>query len=277
MENSLNFLDKHKILCHLLSPAKELLNELLIFETLDSTNDFLLSESKHFTGNIACLAEQQSKGKGRNGRSWISPLSKNIYFSLLWRFSKDLNELSGLSLITAIAVAKILKQYPIKNPIGLKWPNDILCDFKKLAGILIELKPENHSSVLAVIGIGINVAMPKKWSQDITQPFTDLEEITEQTIDPNELAGKLVNELIKALSYFEDHGLQAFMSEFEALDLTRDRNLNIFTNQENVKGIGRGINSQGHLLVETTNNQIQSFAQGEVSIQVANLSNSTLN
>lgn len=286
------FLDKNKIRCYLSAPYNQLLEDILIFDALDSTNDYLLNHGEEYRGNVICLAEQQNKGRGRKGRPWVSPFGKNVYLSLLWRFSKDLSELSGLSLAIAVAVAKTLESYtktvtkPLepyttsipKTPepytknqgLGLKWPNDILFNFKKLAGILIDIHAEANTSTAAIIGIGINVSMPKKWTKSIKQPVTDLEEITDSQIDRNELVGKLANELVRTLATFQEEGFKSFIPEFTARDLTNNRVLNVITPKGSFRGKGLGVNSNGHLVVEMQNNQIQTFANGEVSIQVAN-------
>ncbi len=248
-----------------------------IFDSLPSTNDYLLTLKSTKTDlithkqNRACFAEKQTQGKGRRGRTWVSPFAKNIYLSLLWYFAKDPSELSGLSLVIAIATIETLQTFGIANDLGIKWPNDVLWKNYKLAGILIELSGEVNDTCSAVIGIGLNVKMSNTtlYNRNISQPWMDLERITKKTIDRNQLAGMLLNNLIKAILRFQQEGLKAFLAKWQTLDLTFNKPVVIITNTTALSGIGRGINEHGHFLLEIKPSQIKHFASGEVSLRLA--------
>lgn len=272
LEHPLTLLDKEALLKQLSPSQLSLLKTIEIFDTLPSTNDYLMTKIHQpletHPGNWVCLAEHQSQGKGRQGRHWFSPYGKNLYFSILWRFNLEAGELSGLSLATALAVVKTLEQHHIPN-LGVKWPNDILWQSKKLAGILIELSAEAHSVSNAVIGIGINVAMPISLGDTISQPWTDLEQITGHYIDRNILAGNLLNQLMQTFALFQNQGLSPFINEWQERDLALNQPLTLTTAKGILQGTGRGINDKGHLLIEMKEGHIQTFASGEVSIQVS--------
>jgi len=249
-------------------PLQAHLSDIEIFDTLTSTNDYLLDKAKtHPSGHWACLAEHQSKGKGRRGRTWISPYAKNLYLSVLWRFSMDPGELGGLSLVTALALIKTLEPYGVTD-IGIKWPNDILWQFKKLAGILIEISAEAHTVSNTVIGIGININMPPSMDKYISQPWISLEHIAKHYIDRNALTASLLNQLIESFLRFEAQGLSAFTQDWQRYDLTKNRTLTLITPSSVLEGKGLGINEKGHLLVQLQNNQVKPFVCGEVSIQM---------
>lgn len=261
-----------------------------IFDSIPSTNDYLLnlcSTSTSAKKTVACFAERQTKGKGRLGRVWISPFAKNLYFSLLWHFPNDPSELSGLSLAAAIAVVQTLKQFGITDDLSLKWPNDVLYKNQKIAGILIELTCEAHNICSTVIGIGLNIDMPTQFQSKITQPWTDIKSILKseasQTQKPSQgvsedysqllknlnrskLAGTLLNELIKTVVLFQNQGFQAFIPIWKSLDATFNSEINVQTVQGQIKGIGRGINAQGHFLLEHPNGEIKHYSSGEISI-----------
>ncbi len=266
-----SLLDKEKILCYVAKEQQNELEQLDILESVASTNDYLLNRGS--TGYqkpkkaLVCLAEKQTQGKGRRGRTWISPFAKNIYLSLLWHFPQDPGELTGLSLAIAIAVIETLKIYGITRNLGIKWPNDILCENQKLAGILIELSGEANDSCNAVIGIGLNVQMPYTKTQDITQPWTDVQTLMNKTINRNELAGLLLNEAIKSLRSFKNHGLKAFVNQWQTFDLTFGKSISITSSTASYQGIGQGINPQGHFLLEIKPGLVKSFASGEVSLR----------
>lgn len=263
----LDLLEEEKLVTHIEKNQQDNLNQIKLFLTLPSTNDYLLNISNSELGKcIACFAEQQTKGKGRRGRLWISPFAKNIALSVLWHFPQDASELSGLSLAVAIAVVKALKAFGITKQLSLKWPNDILWKDQKLVGILVELACEVHNICKTVIGIGINVDLPFTSHADITQPWTDIHQITQQTIDRNALGGTLLNELIKALMLFQKEGLAPFIPLWQSLDCTYGQTVMLITPAGRLQGIGRGINAQGHFLLENSLGEIKNYSSGETSL-----------
>lgn len=278
LQQPLILLNKDKILANLFPPFRQEIKAIEIFDALPSTNDYLSAKAHHHDhlndhGNWVCIAESQTQGRGRMGRTWISPFGCNLYLSVLWRLEMDISELSCLSLVTATTLAKTLAHYQLPPGLGLKWPNDILWNGKKLAGILIELSGEAQSPCNAVIGMGVNTSMtslssmPLSPCKNITQPWTDLERITHSYIDRNEFTSILLNHLIEALFVFQTKGFEPFKETWEALDVTRDKTVSLSTPTGLVSGQGRGINEQGHLLVESEN-RIQAFASGEVSVRM---------
>src|SRR5438445_3968799 len=110
-----------------------------IFESIDSTNSYLLEKVKQGApSGWVCLAEQQMHGRGRLGKSWFSPAGANIYCSMLWRFDNPNLDISGLGIAIGVMVVNTLHQYGIQSGLQLKWPNDVLVAGRKLSGILLE-------------------------------------------------------------------------------------------------------------------------------------------
>lgn len=265
----LTLLNKTLIQNFIQSPQLHKIDEIEIFLSLPSTSDYLIAKPKETFKNCICLAERQTQGRGRRGRQWTSPFATNLYLSLLWHWTKDVSELSGLSLVLSLSLLQTLKQFGITEHIGLKWPNDILWKNKeKLAGILIELTGESHNISRTVIGIGLNTAMPKNNTFNITQPYTDMQTITQQLPDRNQLAGVLLNELIKTISIFQEQGFAPFIQEWKKHDLTFAKSVSITTPTLTLQGIGRGINHKGDFLLETSDKMIHSFSMGEVSLRL---------
>lgn len=243
-----------------------------IWDSLPSTNDYLMQQLSDKTKRTprCCLAERQTRGKGRRGRHWVSPFARNIHLSLLWHFPCDVSELSTISLVAAIAIVRTLQSLGITQTLGLKWPNDVLWQGKKLAGVLIELSGETYDISAAVIGIGLNVDMPNASAQKITQAWTDLSEITEKNqLDRNQIAGRLLNELVNSLKLFQEQGFIPFRETWQSLDLTLNKSISIITPTQILQGIGRGINEQGHIRLELENGDIKAFSSGEVSVAMA--------
>lgn len=272
LKGGLSLLNKESIYNCLEQGTAEKLPTLEVFDCISSTNDYLLEpERVHSKSNWATFAERQTRGRGRQGRVWISPFARNIHLSLLWHFSKNANELSCLSLAVAISVLEALKDFGISKNLGIKWPNDIIYDHQKLGGILIEFSPQSlkSNSCSAVIGVGVNASMPPDIG-GITQVWTDIQKITQQTVDRNKLAAYLLNGIIKGVFRFEEEGFQAFTQKWSSYDLTMDKKVSVITHEKIINGIGRGINAEGHFLLENESGALLSFTSGDVSIRLAN-------
>jgi len=261
------FLTQNKITHYLQSKYHQYLSELVIFDELPSTNSYLTESVKTNFKPQICLAEMQTAGKGRWGRKWISPFARNIYLSVLWQFDKKIEELSGLSIAVAVAVAKTLELYGIKHDIGLKWPNDILWQKRKLAGILIEISGESHHLYNTVIGIGLNVAMPKAVAKKIDQPWADIAEITKTIPERNKLVGLLLDQLFTTLNIYQQQGIGPFLASWRKLDVSLNRKITLVTPmQKKIVGIGKGIDTLGQLILEDPcTGKRQTFISGEVT------------
>lgn len=220
-----------------------------IFHSIPSTNSYLLQNAKQFASGSVCLAEQQTEGRGRLEKKWISPKG-NIYFSLLWRFINNQN-FSGLSLAIAVIISQLLKEMGVSS-IQLKWPNDILFQGKKLAGILLE--SPNRSSV--VIGIGLNMSAPAESVNAI-----GVNDII--AAERNNLIGLLINKLFSALPIFENQGFSAFHPLWKEYDSLLNKTITLSTGQKTITGIMRGVSEAGELLLETGSGKIESFCYGE--------------
>ncbi|MCW8996808.1 MAG: bifunctional biotin--[acetyl-CoA-carboxylase] ligase/biotin operon repressor BirA, partial [Psychromonas sp.] len=159
-------------------------------QIVDSTNQWLLERIPKLQNGQACISEYQLAGRGRRGRTWISPFASHLYFSLYWRFDSGIDKVSGLSLLVGIATVNALEKMGIQG-VSLKWPNDLYYQGKKLAGILIELNAQATEACHCVIGIGINVRMPPEQAKLIDQPWVDLSQLSSEPIDRNLLSATL--------------------------------------------------------------------------------------
>jgi BirA family transcriptional regulator, biotin operon repressor / biotin---[acetyl-CoA-carboxylase] ligase len=266
--HGLELLDKNSIAKYSKNTCGFDASKILVFDELASTNSYLEELIKAGKpGKYACFAEHQTAGRGRLGRTWISPFAQNIYLSLSWQFSREPHELSGLGLAVAVATIDALKKYGIKNDLSLKWPNDILWEKRKLAGILIDLFGETHHVYNTVIGIGLNVNMTEKTSKKIGQPWCDIAQITNAIPQRNKLAGLLLTSLLTTLTTYQKHGLKPFIKKWQKLDATYGKKITLITPQQKIAGTGFGINEKGYFLLKDSNNQIRSFAAGEISLR----------
>lgn len=239
------------------------------FETIDSTINYLtdLSHDKRSTKPAACLTEHQSQGKGRfEKRSWHSPFGRNVYFSLLYSFSHDVSELSGLSLVAALAISKLINRYLKNDQILIKWPNDIFYQGKKMAGVVIHIQSQSHGLCHAIVSTGININIVNDKQHHIGQPWTSLQKITGQYIDRNTFCAELIKQLMNDISRFSQQGFDNFQQQWSSYDYLLNKKVHFkLSNSQQISGIAKGINQLGHLIIEQENGQQQAFSSGEVS------------
>jgi BirA family transcriptional regulator, biotin operon repressor / biotin---[acetyl-CoA-carboxylase] ligase len=253
-------LDVKKIKKNIVRPV-----EINVFESVDSTNEFLKTFKNNKTIKI-CLAEKQTHGKGRLNREWFSPFAKNIYMSCLYPFRKDISELSGLSLVMSLAIVDTLKNIGVSKNLSVKWPNDIVYDNKKISGSLIEIQAETHGACHAVIGVGVNVNMLNVERGCITQEWTSLQRVLNTYIDRNDLCARLINNLLDYLHRFETQGFLPFVAEWKSADCLTDQMISVSNVNETIEGRMTGINEQGHLLLQLKNGKTRAFSSGDTSI-----------
>jgi BirA family biotin operon repressor/biotin-[acetyl-CoA-carboxylase] ligase len=265
-------LDAGRIRDGMAPAAQAKLRQLTLLQETDSTNTAVLRLPGDQQHAHAMLAECQTGGRGRREKSWHSPAGGNIYLSLGWWFQDCQWPLSTLPLIVAIAVCRALARAGLQSH-GIKWPNDILVQGKKLAGILVELQSAGSGPSLAVIGIGLNVRMPSPKPGEpepaIDRPWTDLDsqlKSADAGTSRNRLASFLLDELLEALGHFERAGFEEFSDAWRELDLLQGKKIQLEHNGQILAGVAHGVDKNGGLLLETPQSGTQAFHSGEVSI-----------
>jgi BirA family biotin operon repressor/biotin-[acetyl-CoA-carboxylase] ligase len=261
LAQSLQLLDHKQILALLPELHK---SPLEILNVIDSTNQYLKDKLNSLSNGHTCLAEAQTAGRGRHGRKWVSPYAASLYLSMHWSFAGGYSALSGLSLAIGVAIVNTLERCDIQGA-QLKWPNDIYAQGKKLAGVLIEVEGQIGSGCQAIVGIGLNMTLPQN-VEDISQPWIDIDSLSNQTTNRNVLAGVLIDELIKCLQRFEKEGFAAFIDKWRALDIYANQPIKLVTGQQAITGICRGVDGSGAILLETENG-LQAHHGGEISVR----------
>ncbi len=247
--------------------GRAFVGEIEILSEIDSTNRYLLefAASRSIEGRV-CLAEMQTSGRGRRGRTWASPFASNIYLSLGMRVD-DLPAIQALSLAVGVAVADALADIGAED-VGLKWPNDVLSRERKLAGILLELARPSDATAAIVVGIGVNVRVPQYVGREIDQPWVDLETIVRRSVSRNQLTSCLLNQLGKTIERFRGEGFAPFKDRWEALHVHRGALVETRMAEEFVSGVAIGVDDCGRLLVNTGDGVV-ALVGGEVSIRRA--------
>lgn len=250
------------------APVASRIEAMDVFQEIDSTSDHLkrTCQPSENRGGRVCIAEWQSAGRGRRGRRWVSPYGSNLYLSLAWHLNAVSLQSGGLSLAMAVSVLRALRRCGIQE-LGLKWPNDIYYQGRKLAGILLDLSGESAGPFLVVIGIGINLNLPASAASSIDQPWADLSQCG-MDIDRNQLAALVVEALVEGIDSFNREGLSAFVEEWERFDLITGHPVKLHhDNEATISGVARGIDAQGALLIEQDGGT-RSFHAGEVSVRL---------
>ncbi len=212
------------------------------------------------------LAERQTAGRGRRGRVWVSPFARNLYFSLTWTFTDGAAALEGLSLAVGLAIARGLEASGLSG-VRLKWPNDVLLDGHKLAGILLEVTGDAAGLCQVVIGVGVNVSMPAGAAESIDQPWTDAERVLGQALDRNRLLALIINQLLPMLEQFSKRGFAPFRDDWLCRDAFADQPICLQTQSLTIDGIERGVDDNGALLIETAQG-LRAFHGGELSLRL---------
>jgi BirA family transcriptional regulator, biotin operon repressor / biotin---[acetyl-CoA-carboxylase] ligase len=248
-------------------PANEVTID-IVAET-GSTNADLLAQLDRLHGPTLLVAASQTAGRGRAGRSWLSAPDAALTFSLAWKFERPVQALVGLPLAVGVAISEALAEFEVR--VMLKWPNDVLKDGRKLAGILIETALPNErqqgadAGVWAVVGVGLNLAIPDNLEAQIGQPVASAPWLAQ--LDRNTLMAALLNHLAQALSEFEQHGFAAFRDRWNALHAYAELPVTILDRGQVVQeGIAAGVDDMGRLLLDTDRGR-QPVVAGDVSLR----------
>lgn len=272
LEGGLELLDRDRVLAAMSSSARGFVQSLDIHSVIDSTNVKTLERATQGeAAGYICLAEQQTAGRGRRGREWVSPFGKNIYLSALWGFDGGAAALEGLSLAVGVAIVRALQKNGLSE-LQLKWPNDVLWRGHKLAGVLLEMTGDVAGHCQVVVGVGLNVSMPASAGEGIDQAWVDVDSIAKaQSVEPlsrNHLVGAILEELMPLLSAFQFNGFSAFKEEWEALDAFKGLELELHMGSTTVSGLALGVSDTGALRVSTENGEAV-FNGGEISLRGA--------
>jgi len=231
------------------------------FDSLDSTMDFAyeLGLKNSPEGTIVC-AETQKKGRGRMGRSWASPRYKGIYFSVILRPQIMPNEAPKLTILSAVAVREAIEKISGLNPL-IKWPNDILVNDKKVAGILAEMQAETDAVKFVVIGIGINVNTDKSL---LPPKATSLKEERGEEISRIVLLQEILRLIENYYFLFQDKGFSPIAEEWKKHSAILGHHVKILYHHKTIEGEAVDLDCDGALLVRKDSGFIEKVLAGDV-------------
>lgn len=267
LPQAISLLDKYEILVAI-GEQRSWFN-IEVLDEVASTNSYLLQQANNGAPHASCaVAHIQTQGRGRRGRNWVSQLGASLTFSLLWRFDCGTTGLSGLSLAVGVGLIRALSELGITDA-QLKWPNDILVNHQKLAGVLIDLQGGMDGPTAAVIGIGINCDLPDTILSSIDQPATDIKRVSEHPINQNQLLGLTLKHLAEVLKQFAKEGFVGLRDEWLSYHAYQNETVYmLMSDGSDVKGTVTGVAEDGILLVKTAFG-LQRFSAGEISLRRA--------
>ena len=259
-------LDEARIIEGLSTRAREWLSELNVFPVIGSTSSALMQRAEQASvQGVVNLAELQVRGRGRRGRTWLSPFARNLAMSFGVWVPQPPQELGGFSLAVGLATVDVLANHGIAE-VELKWPNDVLLAGKKLAGVLIELVPRERGTEL-VVGIGMNLRLPEAARLDIDQPATDLAH-TGVSVARNDLAARLLSSIVDYTDAFAARGFAPMQSAFDQHHRLQGSACHLVQGSTVIEGVVLGVTAQGELLLNTAEGT-RAFSAGEVSLRSA--------
>ena len=236
-------------------------------DSVDSTNTLLMRRASAGAAHGTVLvAEHQSGGRGRMGRTWHAGIGGGLMFSLLWRFEQGAGALVGLSLATGVALARAFEQLDVAGA-ALKWPNDVIWTGAKLAGILIEMQGDALGPSFAVIGVGVNVRLTESVRTQVEQPIADLETACGRTLDRNEVLALVLSVLHGVVQDFSRAGFAPLREEWQRRHTHQNRVVTVGLPDGTVhRGTARGVAEDGALIVQASG-ELRRYHAGEISLR----------
>ncbi len=261
-------LDRERVEQGLDAATRELLTDLEVFETIVSTNTYLAGVPAPPPGHLrVAVANEQTAGRGRQNREWVSPRGLGLYLSMAYTVEKQRQDLSALTLALGVGVLDALATQGITD-VQLKWPNDLVAADAKLGGLLAETRMDGDALVV-IAGIGINVAMDEHTrslaASAWAQRGISLADISDTVPDRNALASAVTNAVASVFRGFEATGLAGYVERWRAADWLLGQDVRVDSPAEVHAGIAAGVDETGALLLQTESGLVPVMA-GTVSV-----------
>jgi len=245
-------------------------HNLKFFQETDSTNQVLKKmAAQDAPEGTVVISDMQSEGRGRRGKAWSSSPNLGIWMSILLRPNLHPSSVQTLTLAASVAVMRALEPFRIEG-IGIKWPNDILINGKKVCGILTELSAEAEKVDWVIIGIGLNVNHSESdFPDDIRSLATSLRmNVNNETLlDRSVIAADIIDEMEKVYRCFIERGLAWVVREWKKYNITLGKRIKIINQQGEANAEAIDVTEEGRLIVKDENGKEHELYSGEISIR----------
>jgi len=250
--------------------GSERLADIESFAEIDSTNSYLMRKPGPAPGTInIAVTSNQTAGRGRHGKTWLSPPGSGLCMSVAYTFASRPENLPALTLALGLAAIDALQELGARS-LELKWPNDLVAMDGKLGGILTEVQNQSGTEVTVVAGLGINIDLPAKLDfgleTDWARRTVDLKRVGVALASHEELAGKMTTHLLQAFAEYEKSGFAAVAERWSQYDWLLGREITIDTGQTQFSGIGAGVADDGALLIDTPESGVRRISSGTIVI-----------
>ena len=246
------------------------LEELEVFDEIDSTNSYLLQMPAPPAGMFrVALADHQTAGRGRRNREWVSPPGSGLYISIAYTFPVYPGGLSALTLAIGMAVIDALSAAGVKGVL-LKWPNDLVLDNAKLGGILTEVQHDGASAITAVIGLGLNIELPDSLDVGLESEWArraaDMRNVVGGAPAREVLAAGVLDELASTCIEFESGGFERFADRWPSIDWLLGKDVIVNDETRKLEGMAAGVDKDGALLVRTRDGDRRRVISGTIRL-----------
>ena len=240
--------------------------EIYCYDSVDSTNEEAKRSAGYAPDRSVFVANQQTAGKGRRGRTWISPKGEDLFFSLLLRPDIPPESASMLTLVAAMAAAEVAKRYS-RESCQIKWPNDIVLHNRKICGILTEMGAEMGEISYVIIGVGFNLNR-MEFEEDIVSMATSIRKETGERITRAAFLADFLAEFMKRFEIFLREGdLSPFVKEYDSHLINVGKEVKIVSRQGTRIRTALGINEKGELRIQDELGREETVFTGEVSVR----------
>lgn len=241
--------------------------DIRVFEETASTNDVVEKLARDgVREGVVVFAESQSRGRGRLGRRWVSPRRRGLWFSVLLRPVLRPQAVTQVTVMGAVALIRAIRAVAGLNP-GVKWPNDVQWEGRKVAGILTEMSGELDSVRHVILGIGVDVNQTaSEFPEDLRGVATSLRQAVGRPIDRAELAAVLLRELDSAYARLREGDFERIADEWEAACTTIGRQVSVQQGDRRWQGRAESLDSEGALLLRSAYGHLERISGGDVTV-----------
>ena len=269
LTESLQLVDENRLREELRSKGLLIEDRLEVLGEVDSTSERLLECPDHdILHGRTCVAEFQSQGRGRRGRTWLGVPCRNIMLSMAWQMDRTAERIGGLSLSVGLTLLQRLQTFGAAC-LQLKWPNDIVCDHGKLAGILVDVLTGPDHRCTVVVGIGVNLKNPTVITNRLDRLVANLVDLCAVPVDRTRLIALIIADLSQTLETFDRNGFSSDVDAWNACDAYAGLRVRAKINNRTVEGDALGVDTSGAYRVRLDDHRVESMLTGEIIPQPA--------